>query len=56
MFFALGLVLLSFAAAQQIHDVQLGSTDGTTLAFSPEAIVWYPFTWVLPLVTIITEC
>ena len=38
MFFALGLVLLSFAAAQQIHDVQVSSTDGTTLTFSPRRL------------------
>lgn len=47
MFFAtlsLGLVLLPFAAAQQVHDVQVGSTDGSSLAFSPEAIVRDLFT------------
>lgn len=41
MFFAslsLGLVLLPLAAAQQIHDVQVGGADGS-LKFSPEAIV-----------------
>ena len=47
MFFALALVLFPFAVAQQIHDVQVGSTDGSTLAFSPEAIVRYSFTWIL---------
>jgi plastocyanin len=35
--FSLGLALLPFAAAQQIHTVQVGSSNGT-LAFSPEAI------------------
>jgi plastocyanin len=35
---SLGLVLLPFAAAQQVHDVQVGSTNGTSLTFTPEAI------------------
>jgi len=35
---SLGLVLLPFAVAQQVHDVQVGSASGA-LAFTPEAIV-----------------
>ena len=35
---SLGLALLPFAVGQQVHDIQVGSANGT-LAFTPEAIV-----------------
>jgi len=37
-FLSLGLALTPFAVAQQIHDVQVGSSDGVTLKYDPEAI------------------
>jgi plastocyanin len=39
--FSLGLVLLPFAVAQQVHVVQVGNANGT-LAYSPEAISAQP--------------
>jgi len=38
---SLGLVLLPFAVAQQVHDVQVGNANGT-FAYSPEAISAQP--------------
>lgn len=38
---SLGLVLLPFAVGQQVHDIQVGSTNGT-LTFNPEAISAQP--------------
>ena len=40
--FSLGLVLLPFAVAQQVHEVLVGNANGT-LAYSPEAIVSFFF-------------
>lgn len=55
---SLGLVLLPFAAAQQVYDVQVGSSNGTSLTFNPEAIVCAFLFWPCSKFLIIrhTEC